>query len=406
MRIALAPDGTRGDVYPLLDVGSALLAHGHEAVVCASPDFADACRQRGLEFRPVGSEVRAFMDANAAGVTTGGLRALRAAGSWFRDTIEAQFRILPDVTRDADAILGAGVQIAGRSVAALHGIPYRYVVYCPVLFPSREHAPPLIPRATLPPRLAAAAWLAYRAVTNAFFRSAVNRERRMLGLPGIGDATAHLVSDRPLLACEPALAPTPRDCAFDVEQIGCLHRPDPTPLDPKLTAFLSQGPAPVYIGFGSMTDPQPDATTRLVLDAVSQLRCRALVSRGWAGLGDGALPEGVMAIDACSHAQLFPHCAAIVHHGGAGTTTAAARAGIPQIVVPHVADQFYWGERVRVLGLGPPPVRRAGITARALASALEQIAETDVMHERATEIAHRLAGPHPLDADPARFLSF
>ena len=129
-----------------------------------------------------------------------------------------------------------------------------------------------------------------------------------------------------------------------------------------------------------------------------------LISQGWAGLGDGPLPEGVFVTGPVSHAQLFPRLAAIVHHGGAGTTTTAARAGVPQIVVPHVLDQFYWARRVALLGLGPPAIPRKQLSGQRLLQALGMTLENETMSERAREIGARLRSSHDPDLGPEQLL--
>jgi sterol 3beta-glucosyltransferase len=125
------------------------------------------------------------------------------------------------------------------------------------------------------------------------------------------------------------------------------------------------------------------------------LGTRALVSQGWAGLADGPLPDGVMAVPTLCHGRLFPRCSSIVHHGGAGTTSTAARAGVPQVIVPHLADQFYWARRVSLMGLGPPPVLRRRLCAAQLAAALHHASE-EIVVERAREVGERLQGQDPL----------
>ena len=114
------------------------------------------------------------------------------------------------------------------------------------------------------------------------------------------------------------------------------------------------------------------------------------MSRGWAELGGEPLPEGVIEIDAVSHVRLFPRVAAVVHHGGAGTTTTAARAGVPQIVVPHIADQYYWARRIALLGLGPPPILRARFSADTLRSAIAETLENELLGERTRSFGERL----------------
>jgi vancomycin aglycone glucosyltransferase len=224
-----------------------------------------------------------------------------------------------------------------------------------------------------------------------------------MGLAPVKDGYRHLVTERPLVAAEPALAPVPTDCPYDATAVGCLHVDTPEPLPEKLEAFLAGGPPPVFFGFGSMTDPDATETTGLLLQTIERLGCRAVIQAGWADLGN-PLPEPVFRTGPCSHAALFPRCAALVHHGGAGTTTAAARAGVPQLVVAHVADQFYWGRRVHDLGLGPPPLRRLKLDSRTLTEVLSATLSNELVAERAREMGERLHTRHALDDDPIRFL--
>jgi len=200
------------------------------------------------------------------------------------------------------------------------------------------------------------------------------------------------------------LAPVPADCPVAHDQIRCLHPSRGEPLPEKLEAFLDSGPPPVYLGFGSMPDPHPTRTTRQLVEAVAGLGCRALISRGWADLGDGPLPEGVMAIGPVSHASLFPRVSVVVHHGGAGTTHSAARAGVPQIVMPHVLDQYYFARRVELLGVGPPALARRRLRPAALASLLGATLDNEWLAERARDLGERLAALGPVEPDVERIL--
>jgi vancomycin aglycone glucosyltransferase len=146
----------------------------------------------------------------------------------------------------------------------------------------------------------------------------------------------------------------------------------------------------VYFGFGSMPDSRPQATTRILLDAIAALGCRAVIGAGWAELGCTALPEGVIEIGSVSHPELFARCAAVVHHGGAGTTTTAARSGAPQLIVPHLADQFYWARRIAQLGLGAPSIPRGRLDAPSLIAAVGAVLDNEIVAERAREVGERL----------------
>jgi UDP:flavonoid glycosyltransferase YjiC (YdhE family) len=402
MRIALAVEGSRGDVHPMLGLGDRFTARGHEVVVCAPPDMRAEVEARGMEFRPVGLDVREGLSHNANALLAGGPRAMRAAYAWFRSTTREQLAQLPELTRDVDRIIGAAIQIGGPSAAELHGIPYRYVVFCPALLPSAEHPPMVIATQTWPRWANSLAWKLFVRTNDLALKDLLNRLRAQLGLPPVDDTSEYLVGERPVVAVDRELARVPEDCPIEVEQIDCLHAMEGEPLPAKLEAFLAEGPPPVYIGFGSMPDPSPARSTRLVLEAVGAVGCRALISEGWAGLGGGPLPEGVLRIGSVTHAQLFPRVAAAVHHGGAGTTTTALRWGVPQLVVPHAADQFYWGRRIEALGLGPPALPRKRLTAQALAEALAATLGNEWLCSRAAEVrdagrARRAAEPDPVD---------
>ena len=209
MRIALVVDGTRGDVQPLLVLGSALAAGGHELRVCAPPDFREPVAAAGFEFRPVGTEVRAWLTTHAHAFEGKPIRMLREAIRYTRKCLRLQFEGLPDATSGTDLIVGAGIQLAGPSVAALHRVPYRYVAYCPVLLPSSEHPSMLVTRQTLPSWVNALSWRGQRVFFNLVFRRALRVERAALGLPPVADVLGYLVGPKPTLAADAELAPLP-----------------------------------------------------------------------------------------------------------------------------------------------------------------------------------------------------
>ena len=137
-----------------------------------------------------------------------------------------------------------------------------------------------------------------------------------------------------------------------------------------------------------MPDKDPEATTRLMLGAIERVGARAIISSGWARLGAADLPPRVRVIGPAPHSKLFPRMAAIVHHGGAGTAASSARAGVPQLVVPHLLDQYYWAERVGRLGLGPAFVGRAKLTEKRLAEGLRRCMSDEALRARARAFSH------------------
>jgi vancomycin aglycone glucosyltransferase len=401
LRLALAVEGTRGDVDPLCMLGRGLESAGHSVVLCGPPDFASHVRAHGLAFHPVGIHVRDFLTQEAATMHAGPLAVARRAQKLLCENLPIHADGLLEATEGADALIASGTMVAAASVAEARGIAYRYVVYCPALMPSAEHGPATFPWQTLSPRVNRASWRVTRTLMNASVRGALRRLRSRLGLGPHGDAIRHVLGAHPLLAADPGLAPVPKDVGPVTQVAGLQAFDDQAALPEKLQDFLDAGDPPAYIGFGSVTDPAPRQTTRLLLDAIAGSGVRALVSEGWSGLGDGPLPDGVMQVGALPHGALFRRVMAVVHHGGAGTTLTAARAGAPQIVIPHWLDQHYWGERVRRLGLGPPPLPRNRLAADALAEALRSLHGNEWVSVRAAELGRRLRA-ELADADPTR----
>jgi vancomycin aglycone glucosyltransferase len=186
----------------------------------------------------------------------------------------------------------------------------------------------------------------------AVFGPPINAHRVSVGLTTVDDVRDHVSTDRPWLASDPTLDPGQRAAELKVVQTGAWSAPDARPLPADLRAFLDAGPPPVHVGFGSIPLRAAGETARAAIEAIRAHGRRALVSRGWAELSlidDG---DDCFAVDEVNQQALFGKIAAVIHHGGAGTTTAASRAGAPQVVVPQIGDQPYWARRVAELGIG------------------------------------------------------
>jgi vancomycin aglycone glucosyltransferase len=341
MRVLLSTIGSRGDVQPLLALARQLGELGHEARLCAPPDFRELAAGVGVAFVPIGPEVRT---AAAAGE-----EAKRQA---VPDLIANQFTTLGETARDCDVLVSFGpLQVAARSVAELRGIPYHFAAFCPTTLPSGHHAP-----APLPGRPAAGSadnrtlWAQDAEFWQATFGAAVNAQRSAAGMAAVASVRDHMFTDRPLLAADPTLAPWPTPSDLAVLQTGAWILADERPLPADLAAFLDAGEPPIYFGFGSMRSPQE--TSRVMVDAARELGYRAIVLRGWADLSLVDNAPDCFSIEEANLQALFPRVAAIVYHGGSGTTTIATRAGTPQVVVPHMYDQHYFASRIDELGIG------------------------------------------------------
>jgi UDP:flavonoid glycosyltransferase YjiC (YdhE family) len=229
------------------------------------------------------------------------------------------------------------------------------------------------------------------------FRSADKAARQeVLGLPPApfwGPYNSPHIQGLPvLLGYSSAVIPRPPDWPENNHVTGYWFLDEATDWTPPagLMAFLEAGPPPVYIGFGSMSSRNPEETAALVLEALKQSEQRAILLSGWGGLQASDVPDSVFMIDAIPHAWLFPRMAAVVHHGGAGTTAAGLRAGVPSIIIPFFGDQPFWGQRVAELGVGPESIPRKKLTAERLAQAIQIAVSNQAMRQRAAELGERI----------------
>jgi vancomycin aglycone glucosyltransferase len=348
MRVLLSTYGTRGDVEPLVALAVRLGELGVAARMCTPPDEEFARRLAGLGIRhvPAGPPVRALMN-RAAPPSAAELSRYRS------ELVDTQFAVLPEAADGCDALVAAGLaQVGARSVAEAAGIRYVYATYSAVNLPSPHHAPP--PRPGWPePAVTGhlARWELDAGLVNAQFREPLGNHRAALGLPPVDDVRDHVHGDRPWLAADPVLGPWPETPGLDVVQTGAWSLPDDRPLPAELVAFLAAGEPPVYVGFGSIV-PAPDIAHKAV-EAIRARGCRVLVSRGWADLDVVDGRDDCFVVGEVNHQRLFGEVAAVVHHGGAGTTQTAARAAVPQVVIPlQLADNPYWAGQVAALGVG------------------------------------------------------
>ncbi len=250
----------------------------------------------------------------------------------------------------------------------------------------------------LPRALNRASYLPIQLMLRASFGGVVdNLRRRRLGLPRRHGR--HDVLRRPdsgpatvLQAFSRHLLPGRLDYPSRVHTIGFWYLPSPpdwTP-SPELAAFLAGGPAPVYIGFGSMAGTDPRRMGRIVTEAVRQAGVRAVLATGWGGIRATGLPGTVHLLDQAPHDWLLPRMAAIVHHGGSGTTGAALAAGRPQVICPFVADQPFWAARAHAVGVAVPPQPPRRLTSDTLAAAIRLATTDEAMKATADEFGRRV----------------
>jgi sterol 3beta-glucosyltransferase len=242
-------------------------------------------------------------------------------------------------------------------------------------------------------------WLSHHLMKQIMWQSFRNADRlvrsQVLNLPPAPffgpKKDAKLMPFPTLYGFSPSVIAKPADWGNTVVTGAWFLEAEPDWTPPEgLVAFLAQGPAPVYIGFGSMGSRNPEETADLVLTAIAKTGQRAILQSGWGGLATENLPETVFIVNSVPHSWLFPQMAAIVHHGGAGTTAASLRAGVPSLVIPFFGDQPFWGHRVMKLGVGPAPIPRKQLTIDRLAQAIQTMVSDPGMRQKAAELGTKI----------------
>jgi len=237
-------------------------------------------------------------------------------------------------------------------------------------------------------------WKTFQLFSRYILRKFLNDKRKELGLELIKDPNRYFTGkSRTLLAINQKLAPPSPDWQnrhnYRHDYTGyCFGHPEGE-LPRDLKDFIKQGNAPVYIGFGSVHIKDPEKFTDMVIEASQKSGKRIVLSKGWTGLGNKHYPENIFVIDDVNHALLFPKMAGVMHHGGSGTTHTGAKAGVPQFIMPEIIDQYYWGNRIYKMGLGPKPISSKKLTVEKLTRALKEITNDDY-RKNAAELGERM----------------
>jgi sterol 3beta-glucosyltransferase len=408
MIVSILAAGTRGDAQPPAMLCREMARRGYDVRFIAQGEFADMIEGSGVLLKPLPGDLHAeLMSADAQRFFAGGGNPLTFL-RWFYD-IGRKFAkeltpALAEFTAGSDVIVGTGLaDYYSNIMARVHKTKAAHAYMQPAV-PTREFPCALfsVPPFDLPGwanKLEAriyfeAAWLGARPIAKV--------AHDMLGLPPPSwrvPILEELHRGQPfLMAYSEAFLPRPKDWPDHVEVTGFWFRDTPSSWQPPaaLVRFIESGSPPVYAGFGSMVMKDPRATVDVVLEAVAANDARAVIAAGWSGYKPDKLPDDVFAVDSVPHDWLLPKMAAAIHHGGAGTTGACLRAGIPQIVVPFVGDQFFWGLQVEKRGVGPKRIPHSKLTTAALSDAVGKALNDQAMRKNAIEMGARIRAENGL----------
>ena len=376
MRVVLAPYGSRGDVEPMLALGHSLRHRGHSVVLAGPPDSQALVEADGIPFHPVALPFSSFFEESR--------NELKVLYRAFQ-TIPTQFVAMEKLVAEADAVVGAMLQFAAPSLAEAYHVPYFYAVFSPCYLRSLEQPALSIPLRRPPKWLHRLTWFLQDSLFPVL-GGALIRERRRRSLTSIASLYDYLARSGSLLAAvDPKLTPVPSD-VLPVHITGFWRRRATGNLPAHVEEFLSTGPPPLYVGFGSVQPRMSSELMTIIATAASRAGVRVLFPED-TRTSAVAASRSCLPVPNIPHDLLFPRVRAVVHHGGAGTFASAAVAGRPQGIVAHLGDQYYHGFCVQALGLGPAPLHARTLTASKLAHMFAELSTTATYSANAAAIA-------------------
>lgn len=391
MRILVTSFGTRGDIQPYVALVKALRGHGHDATLAVPEAFRGLADQHGVPLQAAGSAMFELVQEVLPELS--GARDALKTFAVMKEAMAAHLTEIEDAVRATAAEL---IVYHPKCLAAPHlaeALDARGVLSMPLPFytPTQDFPVPFFGHRSLG-RLGNRASYAVNRLGTVTYGGVINDFRRQLGLRPTGRFSDPLRNPdgSPVEVLYPFsshVVPIPADYPPTAHVTGYwfLDEPDWQPPE-RLVDFLGAGAPPVYLGFGSMgfgkgADERRDA----ILGALRANRLRGIVATGWGGISPGDSSDDVLVIDDAPHEWLFPKVAAVVHHGGAGSTAAGLRAGRPTLICPFLGDQPFWGARVHALGAGPQPLRPRQLSTR-LGQRLAELVGDPRYRRRAAEV--------------------
>lgn len=404
MRIGIQTWGSEGDIRPFLALGHALATRGHQVDLLYTEvqdrRYEDVARALGFTARAVASPVlrdpQEIVDVGLKILNTTNLltQGLTISKAMLEPIIEPVYQAALGLCRRSDLVIQHFILHSARAAADLTGTPVVTVAFAHMLTPSRHIHPPGTPRLGQWGNIVE--WAIASLALNKTLLKDVNRFRLKVGLPPFADLMRDAWPSHRLhlLASSPALLDRPSDWPAWNQMCGFLELPahEHEAISTDVEAFLSSGPAPVFMGFGSLmpmggTGHLEDTLT-IFEHAARRAGVRAIIQSEI----DRPASERVLYLKRTPHRVVFPRCAAVVHHAGAGTTHSTLHAGVPSIPIPHVSDQFAWADELRRLGVASKPIRRMSLTSAKLAARLTEVVKTPQMKMAAMRMRERMQG--------------
>jgi len=404
MKIFINTFGSRGDVQPFIVLGKALKEKGHTVMICTGSRFETEVTKSGLEYGHITNEAFAILDADNTiledslgiiGLAKVSFKLIKIAKPINKKMVQNAWDAANDFK--PDLVIYHPKALGAVSIAEKFNVPAILISLIPMLAPTAEFPVPGMPNLKL------GGWynrLTYKLVLmgyNSYIKELNDiriNEMDLKELPKYTGISA--MYDRSpvpnIHAISPHVLSRPKDWPSIYTMSGYILEEQEEQWAPSaaLQEFLATGEPPVYVGFGSMSGSNPERLTNMVIDALTQANVRGILATGWGGLKAIDLPEHILKIEEAPFAWLFPQMAAVVHHGGAGTTAAGLRAGRPTVICPFFGDQPFWGDQVVRLGVGLKVSSQKRLKAEELADAICKVTTDIEIQEAATVLGKKI----------------
>lgn len=392
MNILIPTIGSRGDVQPFLALAQGLSQAGHSVTLASHPGMRALVESHGVSFAPIGPDIDLAREAAAIrqrsrSAPAGLIQAMRFG----LEMVERSHDDILVLCRGTDLVVVPASSAAGKNEADQLGLPYLSVTLMPWAIPWDDPQRPLFKR------------ILYGAIDSgvALITTApLNRMRKRQGLPPVGKEgfTSQYLN---LIPVSPAVYPPNPLWETRHHVVGYWFAEAPRGWQPpgELLSFIENGDAPVLISLGAMSLGDADAgqSASLFVKAVQNAGVRAIIQSWQAELQQMDLPPSIYITGSLPHSWLMPRCAGVVHHGGFGTTAAGLRAGIPALVIAHMADQFYWSQRIYELGVGPQPIHHNKLDLQGLTSALEELTHRPDLQSSASSLGKQIRAENGIE---------
>lgn len=380
MNITIFSIGTQGDVRPFIALGLGLQAQGHRVCIASGSSCQALVHRHGLSFSPLTADFLELMAKDPTALQKGlnPLALVRTARKHLSEMSVNWVREGRAAVNNADLILGNGmVAVLAKSLADSMGVPMVETHLQPVT-PCGD-IPPMMLKPPAKPRSKFVNLFLYhslRILTWQMLSRAYAKVREDLFLPPLPMWGPYYQTPRNekrvLYGYSEALLPRSKSWPDCVAVPGnWFLDEDDWEMPAELKDFLAKGDTPIYVGFGSMHTDDAESFTQTVLDGIRKSGKRAIFATGWGGLSESLVDDpNIFVLGAAPHNILFQHVSLAIHHGGAGTTAASARAGIPSVVIPFFGDQPFWAWCLREKGVSPVDLSRKSLTSTELGNAI------------------------------------